>query len=167
MKPYQKLVRRWRADGLAIAAGVSEEGLRRFEKKYGITLSSVPDFREYLLSLDGMAQIGGQDCDEKGFAFWPLSRIKSVAEECSESKVETPRLDDIENYFAFADYMQWSWAYAIRVAPNQLGEILQFGTHSPRIVADSFSQFVDAYLADSEQLYLPQGSSLEARLSKS
>jgi hypothetical protein len=162
MKPYKRLVERWSGDGLTIAAGVSEEGLRRFETKYGVRLSSVPDFREYLLNVDGMAQIGGQDCDEKGFAFWSLSRIKSVPEECAESKVETPRLDDIGDYFAFADYMQWSWAYAICVAPNQLGKILQFGTPSPRIVADSFSQFVDAYLADSEQLYLPQGSSVQA-----
>ena len=161
MKPYQKLVQRWSADGLTIAAGVSEEGLRRFETKYGVRLLSVPDFGEYLLNLDGMAQIGGHDCDGKGFAFWPLSRIKSVPEECAENKVEVPRFDDIGIYFAFADYMQWSWAYAICVAPNQLGQILQFGTRSPRIVADSFSQFVDAYLADSEQLYLPQGSSMQ------
>jgi len=75
--------------------------------------------------------------------------------EVRESKVETPRLADIGSYFAFADYMQWSWAYAICLAPDQLGKILQFGTKFPRIVADSFSQFVDAYLTDSEQLYLP------------
>ncbi len=162
MKPYQRLVERWSGDRLTIAAGVSEEGLRRFETKYGVRLSSVPDFREYLLNVNGMAQIGGQDCDEKGFAFWPLRRIKRVTEECAESNVETPRFDDIGNYFAFADYMQWSWAYAICVAPNQRGKVLQFGTHSPRIVADSFSQFVDAYLADSEQLYLPQGSNVRA-----
>jgi hypothetical protein len=162
MKPYQKLVQRWSAHGLTIAAGVSEEILRRFEMKYGVTLSSVPDLREYLLNVDGMAQIGGQDCDEKGFAFWPLSRIKSVPEECTESKVEVPRFDNIGNYFAFADYMQWSWAYAICVAPNQPGKILQFGTHSPRIVAGSFSEFVEAYLADLEQLYLPKRSSVQA-----
>jgi hypothetical protein len=155
MKPYQKLIQRWTTDGLTIAAGVSEEGLRRFETRHRVTLSTVPDFREYLLNVDGMAQIGGEDCDQEGFAFWPLSRIKSVPEECAESNVETPRFDNVGNYFAFADYMQWSWAYAIDVRPNQLGKILQFGTYSPRIVADSFSQFVDVYLADSELLYLP------------
>jgi hypothetical protein len=49
----------------ALAAGVSHEGLRQFERKHGVTLSSVADFREYLLNVDGMAQTGGQDCDEK------------------------------------------------------------------------------------------------------
>jgi hypothetical protein len=105
-----------------------------------------------------MAQIGGHDSDEKGFAFWPLSRIKSVPEECAKSKVHLPKIDDNGSYFAFADYMQSSWAYATCLAPDQLGKILQFGTHSPRIVADSFTQFVEAYLADAEQLYLPHGS---------
>jgi hypothetical protein len=154
MNAYQRLSERWRKDGMTVAAGISEEALRRFEKKYGVRLSSVPDFREYLLNVDGMVQMGGQDCDEKGFAFWPLTRIKNVPEECAESKVATPRVDDIRKYFAFADYMQWSWAYAICVAPSQLGKILQFGIRSPHIVADSFGEFVDAYLADSVQLYL-------------
>jgi hypothetical protein len=157
MKPYQNLVEHWRACGLIIAAGAPQEGLGQFERNYGVRLSSVSDFREYLLHVDGMAQTGGQDCDEKGFAFWPLSRIKSVPEECAENRIEMPRLADIGSYFAFADYMQWSWAYAISLAPTQLGKILQFGTKSPCIVADSFSQFVIAYLADSEQLYLCEG----------
>lgn len=161
MKPYQKLIQRWSAEGLTVVPGVSEEGLRRFEMKSGARLASVPDFREYLLNVDGMAQIGGQDCDEKGFAFWPLSLIKSVPEECPARKVEVPRVDDIGNYFTFADYMQWSWAYAIHVSQNGAGEVLQFGTPSPRIVAGSFSEFVESYLADSEQLYLPQRSSVK------
>ena len=156
MKPYKRLVERWSSNGLTIPAGASTEELQRFDTKHGVRLLSVPDFREYLLNVNGMAQIGGHDSDERSFSFWPLSRIKSVPAECTEKRVETPKLDDVGRYFAFADYMQWSWAYAICLASSHLGKILQFGTHSPRIVADSFSQFVEAYLADSEQLYLPR-----------
>jgi hypothetical protein len=155
MKPYQKLVGHWRGEGLTIVTGAPEEALLRFEAKYNATLSTDLDFREYLLNVDGMAQVGGKDCDQKGFAFWPLNRIRSVPEECVESKVGVPRVDDVGKYFVFADYMQWSWAYAIGVSPNQEGQILQFGTSSPRIVAYSFSEFVEAYVRDSGQLYLP------------
>ena len=153
MKPYQKLVQHWSNDGQTSATGTSEEALRKFEVKYGLTLSFFSDFRDYLLNVDGMVQIGGQDCDEKGFAFWPLNRIRSVPDECATSKVKIPEVDDVDRYFAFADYMQWSWAYAICLAPGQKGRVLQFGTHSPRIVADSFGEFVDAYVRDADELY--------------
>ena len=107
-----------------------------------------------------MAQAGGHDDDEKGFAFWPLRRIKTVPEECAASKVQVPNFVGVEHYFAFADYMQWSWAYAICLAPNQESKILQFGTNSPKIVADSFAQFIEAYVRDSEDLYLPKTSNV-------
>ena len=158
MKPYQILVQHWSAQGLAVAAGASEEALQRLEARYGIALSSVPDFKEYLLNVDGMSQIGGQDCDDNNFAFWPLVRIKNVPEECAENGLAVPTLNQIEKYFVFADYMQWSWAYAICVAPHDAGKILQFGTRSPRIIAASFCDFVDAYVRDSDQLYLPHSA---------
>jgi hypothetical protein len=154
MKPYEELIQRWRAGGLAIVPGVSEEALRAFESKYNVLIPA--DFREYLLHIDGMAQVGGHDCDEQGFGFWPLSRIKAVPDECAASKVQVPTLEGIEHYFAFADYMQWSWAYAIGLDRAHSGEILQFGTLSPGIITHSFAEFVEAYLHDSEQLYLPQ-----------
>jgi hypothetical protein len=153
MTPYEKLVERWVSGRMTIPAGVPEDELKEFETKYGVSLSLVPDFKEYLLNVNGMAQIGGQDCDEKGFAFWPLNRIKSVPQECAENNVEPPKIDDIKNYFAFADYMQWSWAYAIYLGPNQPGKILQFGIQCPRIIATSFAQLVESYLGDSKELY--------------
>jgi hypothetical protein len=49
-------------------------------------------------------------------------------------------------------------AYAIALGTKRRGAILQFGTHSPRIVAGSFAEFVEAYINDAEQLYIPQSS---------
>jgi hypothetical protein len=152
LKPYQRLVRHWKALGLTIPAGVSDEALREFELQSGLAMPL--EFREYFLNVNGMAQIGGQDCDENGFAFWPFDRIRPIHEECESNKVPLPAIEEIQSYFAFSDYMQWSWAYAISFAPGQMGNVLQFGTRCPRIVARSFGEFVDAYLKDSEQLYL-------------
>lgn len=158
MKPYEKLIQHWTAEGLAIARGVLEEVLQDFERRSAVLLPH--DFREYLLNVDGMTQVGGQDCDGKGFAFWPLSRIRTVPEECAAKGVRTPVFDGTENYLAFADYMQWSWAYAIGVSKTESGRILQFGTRSPRIVAESFAEFADAYIRDSAQLYVAEPSVL-------
>jgi hypothetical protein len=154
MQPYEKLIQRWSAEGLAIVPGVSEDAVLAFESKHGVAIPA--DFREYLLHVDGMSQVGGHDCDEQGFGFWPLSRIKTVPDECAANNVQVPTLESVEHYFAFADYMQWSWAYAISFEGRHGGKILQFGTLSPRIIADSFAEFVEAYVHDSEQLYLPQ-----------
>jgi hypothetical protein len=160
MKPYQQLIRHWKSEGLTIADGVGE-ALRVFEVKHGVTFPE--EFREYLANVNGMLQIGGQDSDGKGFAFWPLNRIRAVPDECAASKVKVPNFDEVESYFAFADYLQWSWAYAIALGTKRRGAILQFGTHSPRIVADSFAEFVEAYISDAERLYIPQSSSSERK----
>jgi hypothetical protein len=154
MKPYEKLIDHWQAEGLSLAPGASKRALREFETKHKVVLPA--DFREYLSYANGMAQVSGHDCDAKGFSFWPLSRITTVSEECKRSKVEIPAVDDIDHYFAFSDYMQWSWAYAICLLPAREGMILQFGVRSPRIIAGSFTEFVDDYIIDSEKLYLPR-----------
>lgn len=158
MDLHQKLISHWQEMGLLAPRGAPQPELSRFEVRYGVQFSIAPDFRDYLLRVNGMVQIGGQDSDEKGFAFWPLDQIRSVPEECATVKVAVPSVDEVDRYFAFADYFQWSWAYAISLSPNAPGRILQFGTRSPRIIASSFTHFVEAYLADSGQLYFNQGT---------
>jgi hypothetical protein len=163
MRSFEQVIQYWRSEGLTIPSGVPEEALRLFETKYGVTLSE--DFREYLSNVNGMAQKGGQDSDTNGFSFWPLNRIKIVPEECADSNVRTPELRDIGSFFVFADYLQWSWAYAIDLGGVRKGRILQFGTQVPRIVAASFTEFVDAYVRDSETLYVPEtGNQKEERV---
>lgn len=154
MRAFEQLIQHWRTEGLIVVPGVAEEETREFETRHDVALP--PDFRKYLSHVNGMAQIGGQDCDGKYFAFWPLHRIKPVPQECAENKAQVPVIENVDAYFAFADYMQWSWAYAICLASKQRGKILQFGTLSPRIVANSFTEFVEAYVRDSEQLYIPR-----------
>jgi hypothetical protein len=154
MKPYQALIQHWSVEGLTISPGISEEALQDFESKQRVSFPA--DFREYLANVNGMAPIGGQDSDGKGFAFWPLNRIRPVPEECAAGRIRVPTFGGVESYFAFADYMQWSWAYAISLQLSQSGKILQFGTHSPTVIAGSFTEFVEAYLRDSKQLYVPQ-----------
>ncbi len=149
-----KLISYWQSQNLRIAPGNPEGSVRVFESRYSVILP--PDFREYFLSVDGMAQVGGHDCDPTGFAFWPLARLKSVPEECTEHALALPEVPDPDKYFVFADYLQWSWAYAIRLGdrPSEPNPVIHVGTVRPKTVAGSFTEFTDLYLRDARELYV-------------
>jgi len=152
--PCSQLISHWKSLNLKIAPGNPEQKVREFESQNGVILP--PDFREYFLCVDGMAQVGGHDCDPKGFAFWPLARVRNVVEECAEHSLAQPELPDPEKYFVFADYLQWSWAYAIHLSgsTSQPNQVIHVGTVRAKLVAGSFTQFVDHYLRDAEGLYV-------------
>ncbi|HWY53315.1 MAG TPA: SMI1/KNR4 family protein [Terriglobales bacterium] len=149
-----KLIEHWRSLNLLIAPGNTEEKVREFESRNGVMLPL--DFREYLLSVNGMVQVGGQDCDPNGFAFWPIARVKSVRKEYAEHSTPLPEVQDPDAYFVFVDYLQWCWAYAIRVGagPSEGGQIIHVGTIRSKVVAPSFTEFVDLYLRDARELYV-------------
>ncbi len=70
---------------------------------------------------------------------------------CSEAGVALPSIQSPEEYFVFADYFQWSWAYAIRLGSEDSSVIL-VGAEGD-VVAASFSEFVRLYIEDAEALY--------------
>jgi hypothetical protein len=67
-----------------------------------------------------------------------------------------PELSDAGRYIAFADYLQWSWAYAIRLGngPSEPNPVIHVCTIRPKTVAGSFSDFVDLYLRDARELHV-------------
>jgi hypothetical protein len=73
-----------------------------------------------------MVHMAGHDCDPIGFAFWPLARVKSVAEAFAEHTLALPKVSDPARYFVFADYLQWSWAYAIHLNDRTQNQIPSF-----------------------------------------
>ena len=101
-----RLIKQWQADGARIRRGVQEVCLSDFEEHNGVVLPW--DFKRFFLTADGLS-----NDDSDGFLFWPLSSVKSVSAVCAEESVPLPRVDQLHQYFVFADYLQWSWAYAI------------------------------------------------------
>lgn len=151
---HKKLKRHWKSKNLRIAHGASKQDLQTFEARYGVVLPK--DFRDYFLSVDGMLQIANHECDPDGFGFYPLVRVKNVVEEYAElSKMTPSNASNPQTYFVFVDYLQWSWAYAIRLSNDvsQLNEVIHVGTIRPKVIANSFSEFVDMYLKDARELY--------------
>jgi hypothetical protein len=153
MEPGTSLVAHWRHLGLSIAQGNPEEKLSEFESRFRISLPL--DFRGYLSTVDGMAQLGGQDCDKNGFSFWPLRRIEPMARVCADNSLEVPEVRSPERYFVLADYLQWCWGYAICLGESAIesGTVIHVGTIRPKNVATSFTEFVDLYLRNARELF--------------
>ena len=115
--------------------------------------------RQYLSAANGMPTIPGSDVDSNGFRFWPLEHIRPVPTVCAEAGVPVPAVKDPARYFVFADYFDWSWAYAIDLSRSDAGSqpIVHVGTLEPKTVAHSFTEFVDLYVQDSRDLYVLAG----------
>ena len=147
-----RLIAQWQADGACIRRGVQEACLSEFEERNGVVLPW--DFKRYFLTADGLS-----NDDSDGFLFWPLASVKSVAAVYAEESesVPLPMVDKQNQYFVFADYLQWSWAYAIDLADRIVARnpVILVGTPEPTVVAQSFSDFVELYLSDgSPDLYV-------------
>ena len=154
-----KLADHWALQKLAVSPGAVPQAVRQFEATHKVILPD--ELRSYFLRHDGMGQYWPNDQDAKGFAFWSLARIRPAAEELAErSSSEAPV--DLDGYFAFADYLGWSWAYAIRLTADLADNnpVIMIGTADgvPLEIASSFGEFVDLYLQDSPRLDPPETS---------
>jgi len=150
--PGRKLVNYWRELGLPIPAGCPGAALEAFEKHAGVVLPD--DLRNYFRLVNGMKDAWPGDQDPKGFSFWPLSKVRWVPEELAEMSPQTSAFPGAEDFYVFADYMGWSWAYAIRLSQSlEKNLVILIGKEVPELVAESFSAFVDLYVIDSPALY--------------
>ena len=131
---------RWAAHAVHTAPPATEAELVAFETRYGVRLPS--DLRSYFAELGGMDPRAVPAYDRQGFAIWPLTEVRPAE---SGSRM-----------FVFADYLNWSWAYAIEldVTADRPHPIALLGAARPQQpVADSFTAFVDLYLSDALLLY--------------
>ena len=104
---------------------------REFELKNKARLPE--DFKSYLLTVNGMELGTPNDCDKQGFSFWPIQRIKPIYKEKSDLKWPS-HLPAPSHCFIFADYLQWSWAYAIdlSITAKNRGAVMSVGVLKPK-----------------------------------
>lgn len=112
------------------------------ERRYGIVLPA--DFRAYLL------HVAPQDdhWDDGDVIWWSPSRIRNIPEEYAHPLENRAVAAKAEHCLFFADYLIWCWAWIICCEEGQdYGRIAVIGA-GDRWVADSFTDFVKAYVAD-------------------
>jgi hypothetical protein len=147
--PIDRLIEYWRATGVYFRLGTSEQDIHEFEIIHGVILPH--DFRDYVRHVGGMVSTG--HLDDEMFSFWPLESMKNVAEDFYiPINMEQP-----QSYFVFADWMIGSQHYAIRLTPkpSDISPIVWM-CEQCYVVADSFSEFLQAYLDDRESIIAPK-----------
>jgi SMI1/KNR4 family protein SUKH-1 len=150
---WQQLIESWRSLDLPIQKACEEDDIRSFETRHKIALP--PDIREYFLKVNGMTPYFPGYQDEEGFSFWPLERVRTIAEENESLGRPFSRLTEEDSLFLFCDYMDWSWAYGVKILPESSPAegIYLVCCHNPIKITNSFSDFVRLYLEQSDQLY--------------
>src|SRR5450432_2762420 len=154
------IIELWRTEGLKISQPNLPSQVLQFEAHHCVGLPA--DFNAYLLTVNGMEQNWQHDTDSRGFCFWPLQRICSVFDDLKKNG----RIDlseRLRSYFIFADYLQWSWAYAIKLSGEEGSRNSIVKVDGPERllkISDSFSEFIELYLADAKRLYDPPENEL-------
>jgi len=127
----EELIRRWKEQEAEPRPGNSREAIRAFERREGVTLPD--DFARYFEAVDGMDHI-----DHEVFCFWPLERV-----EPAERNWGGP-----PGYLVFADFLINSTAYGLRVSGGTPGEVFVCADGGPKLVASTFTEFLEKYLSD-------------------
>lgn len=129
-------------------AGISTEAIpneriAELESNYGISLPD--DFREFLSQSSPVSEA----MDNKLVTWWSFGQIKNIPDEFSHALCPVIS-DDGRKYLIFADYCLWCCAWAISCADDgSRGQVaIIAGNPHDRIVANSFSDFVQKYLSD-------------------
>jgi hypothetical protein len=141
----------WMQQRIKIRPGVSLQQIESFESRYLVRLP--PDLRRYFATVDGMDE---GETDPDMFSFLPLKAVKSIPEELAhfcgipDYREIMRSLPDPQRWFVIVDYLIASSVYAIRLsAIPEDTPVLWIGSgKDQRVVAPSFSAFVEAYLAN-------------------
>jgi hypothetical protein len=134
----------WLSRGMRAHSGATEEELRKFESRHEVRLP--PVMRGYFAAVDGMDDSWGWD--EDGFCFWPLHRLVRASARYLDWFVK-----DQASLFVFADHLIACPSYAIHLCPRDRPDSLILAIFADNrhnetgIMADSFSEFVERYLA--------------------
>lgn len=114
------------------------------------------DLVEYFLKINGT----NEKHDINYFNFYSLDNFKSV-KSLYHDYTGIPNysqlintLPNSENYYVFADFQMSLFAYAIYINNNSDSHyVVALCGKEYRIIADSFSDFIDLFLEDSDKLY--------------
>jgi len=144
MAAHLDLRRWWTKTSSNFAAGITTPPMiETLQDQYGVLLPI--DFKEYILT----ACPAEDFWDAEHTVWWHFGRIKNVPEEYPHEIRSVTIAEQARRYLFFADYCDWCWAWAISCTYDEnWGKIALIGEAPDRFVANSFSDFVQKYLAD-------------------
>ncbi len=97
------------------------------------------DMREYFDIISCFGNDRNFEC-QNGFRFWSLHSLKNLSND--------------KHITIFCDYLQESWWYGVDNETDNIF-IIHSETDTPFMVSSSISKFINLYIEDSKELYLP------------
>jgi len=158
----QRMRAHWQKSGAEPRAGAGREEIEACEQRIGRALP--PDVASFYRGVNGSDQT-----DSDLFAAWPLAEIGSVAQVVTpfqgipNYRDITQFLPEAGDYFAFADCMIWSQVLAVRVSlAGKPTQVAWLSGSSYAIVAPTFVEFWERYLADPPLVLWPEKSAIKS-----
>ena len=146
------LAKLWAEQEIERGPAVSPEELDAWEARHGCTLPA--DAREYFLALNGFdgGEARGQ-MDAELITFWNLSEVRPLSEEAPLLGVP-----DAGSYFAFADHLMWSHAYALFLPSDERMRslVVLVEDDQPTALTLSLSAFLEGYLRSDKEILFPR-----------
>lgn len=147
----------WVSIGTNARPGASQETIESFQTKYGISLPK--DLYDFYRIVDGMEE---GETDDRLFRILPLEAVKPVTEELIQfgGIPDYRKIKDTlpfpNHYFVFGEYMIKLHVYAIGLFsdPSATTPIIWICGSNWRIIAATFSEFVEKYLANPNELLI-------------
>ncbi len=145
---YRALADRWGGEaGQRRSRELVAREVAELERRCRVKLP--PDFRAYLFHAAPVEML----YDEHLTGWWPIARVRTVAQECegwTEDEVGWPPAREADAWLVFADGMIWSWAWAICCSDGpDRGRVAVIGSSADAVVADSLREFILLALEDS------------------
>jgi hypothetical protein len=148
-----RLLSYWKEQAIRVRPPAAASTIKNFEEQYGVTLPE--DVRNFYEHADGFDQIFDPEKnrryqDKNGFNFYPLSKVVPV-DSIDEGRFSFPGSND---YYIFADYLDWCWGYAFRLLSSAGSRVVMIGKAETSVsVSETFADFVDSYIADHSVIY--------------
>lgn len=132
------LLLHWARQGIKINPGISEETINEIEKELNVNLEE--NFCKYLKRVNGFVDF---ESDKAWFSFWSITRMKEENSDRSHP----------ENVFWFSDHAINLCSFGFHTTDKKIYTHFE-KSNEILLIANSFSEFVDLYLADPYQLIL-------------
>ena len=150
----QKLKGLWTEENISSLRLATNKEVNLFQAENNLIIPQ--DLLEYFLSLNGT----NEQYDKNFCQFYSFDHFKSINDELKNwsgspdysNIINT--LKDYEDYFPFADYHCHFLSYVIRLHKDKTAEneIIVVCGDAYKHIANSFSEFIDLYLKDADQL---------------
>jgi len=140
---------RWLRQGIKLRRGATESETTAYEAKYDVCLPE--DMREFFAVVNGFDNRNGEEVDSDMITFFSLEEIKPL--NASDWGIASRA----ESFFVFADWSISAHVYAVRLLKDCTASGPVVVVYDSLVkVADSFAEFMQAYLEDNKAVLFPE-----------